>query len=603
MQGRERVTLQRTQTIPQAELAPFHHLKGTSHKEHHAYLRENPKPVVRDLVKEREWRLRNGYTSPSKSVTLVEDVTQIEHVFTERRVLVAVAGEDAPLLSPGRHEYAFEAAVPRTAPSAFYVAGGNWSQGKGYLAEIVYTASAAVVGAARAEGGGGSGEANDVGGESKSHAGAIGSGPTAPVVELSPGEHVLAAAKRHFLVTQQGPAAAGAYHHHQSGAAASAEKPTPPATAAHYLDPASFTGPSATGVRSFITGGAVRATVTLNRASYSPGADCAVVKLEANCSVGQPCHAVTLAALCSMTLTASGQKWAQGFELNTTRGAGFPPGYYGERFVPFRILPGWPSTTHGALVRCNYGVRSVLALPATLNLTLEMPVEVLPTATMYSAGRSAGALYTGPLENLPAVPELPPGRIFRPPWVDDSAYKTCRACFTAFTIINRRHHCRHCGSIFCKKCAAEKVELPRLGYSQPQRVCRGCHAEASRTGGAFVPVEEERAAAVIPVAAASTVVGAVGAQQPANVVNGAPGGGDSTPHAGAFRPTHTQVSGGWVGSATAATEPQRRAREQELQSAAPPPAYHDVAGEQELGAVEKLTDSMVPVALEPPSAD
>ena len=71
MQGRERVTLQRTQNIPEAELAPFHHLQGKSHKEHHAYLKRNPKPDVRDLVKEREWRLRNGHTSPSKNVTLV----------------------------------------------------------------------------------------------------------------------------------------------------------------------------------------------------------------------------------------------------------------------------------------------------------------------------------------------------------------------------------------------------------------------------------------------------------------------------------------------------------------------------------------------------
>ena len=40
---------------------------------------------MRDLVKEREWRMRNGHTSPSKSVTLVEDVTQIETVFSERQ--------------------------------------------------------------------------------------------------------------------------------------------------------------------------------------------------------------------------------------------------------------------------------------------------------------------------------------------------------------------------------------------------------------------------------------------------------------------------------------------------------------------------------------
>ena len=38
-------------------------------------------------------------------------------------------------------------------------------------------------------------------------------------------------------------------------------------------------------------------------------------------------------------------------------------------------------------------------------------------------------------------------------------------------MVNRRHHCRHCGSIFCKKCAGGRVLLPRLGYDTPQRAC------------------------------------------------------------------------------------------------------------------------------------
>ena len=150
MQGRERVTLQKTVGIPESELAPFHHLQGKSHKEHHAYLKLHPKPEVRDLVKERDWRLRNGHTSASKTVTLIEDVTQVERVFAERKVLLQLAddGELPPspdALGPGG-KGAFAVAVPNTAPSSFYVAGGSWSMGKGYLAEIVYVVSAAVVG-------------------------------------------------------------------------------------------------------------------------------------------------------------------------------------------------------------------------------------------------------------------------------------------------------------------------------------------------------------------------------------------------------------------------------------------------------------------------
>ena len=52
--------------------------------------------------------------------------------------------------------------------------------------------------------------------------------------------------------------------------------------------------------------------MTLDKASYAPGAEAAVFKLEANCSVGQPCNMVTLDAVCSMSLTANGQKWSHG---------------------------------------------------------------------------------------------------------------------------------------------------------------------------------------------------------------------------------------------------------------------------------------------------
>ena len=142
MQGRERVTLQKTTSVPECELAPFHHLQGASHKEHHEYLAKFPRPEVRDLVKEREWRLRNGHVSPSRALTVVEDVTRVEAVFAERRALAS-----QPVALPVGAGFAapFSAEIPRAAPSSFYVAGGNWSVGKGYLAEIVYTVSVAAV--------------------------------------------------------------------------------------------------------------------------------------------------------------------------------------------------------------------------------------------------------------------------------------------------------------------------------------------------------------------------------------------------------------------------------------------------------------------------
>ena len=232
-------------------------------------------------------------------------------------------------------------------------------------------------------------------------------------------------------------------------------------------------------------------------------------KVEANCTAGQPCAFVGSSAACGMALTAGTQRWAQNFDLTPTKHEGYPPGYHGERWLPFRVPPGWwPSSTSGKLVRCAYGFRVAFSLPATLNLTLDLPVVILPTASMYASARPAGAPYVGGEEGQPPAPELPPGIVFRPLWVADAACPTCRSCFAPFTVFNRRHHCRHCGSIFCKKCAGGRVLLPRLGYDTPQRVCRGCFSEAYRTGGSFAPAEERKATAAM--AAGANVGGGYG---------------------------------------------------------------------------------------------
>lgn len=67
---------------------------------------------------------------------------------------------------------------------------------------------------------------------------------------------------------------------------------------------------------------------------------------------------------------------------------------------------------------------------------------------------------------------------FIPPrWVPDDEVLYCKLCRTDFDWYTRKHHCRHCGNIFCLRCASEKLFLP-LGfkYQDPQRVCQNCYA-------------------------------------------------------------------------------------------------------------------------------
>ena len=507
MQGRERVTLQKTTSVPECELAPFHHLQGVSHKEHHEYLRKFPKPEVRDLVKEREWRLRNGHVSPSRTLTVVEDVTRVEAVFAERRALAGAAPAGAGPALP------FSAEIPRGAPSSFYVAGGNWSVGKGYLAEIVYTVSAAVVGA----------KTNALSksavdeGEDEESPDSPDPRPAgdAPPLALLESEAVIGSAKRHFLVTQSQYSDHGvvAGHPDASHAAASASS-----------------SPRMTASRRFLAGGEFRATASLDRAAVAPGADVAVVKTEVNNTGSVACAGVTVSATCSLSVRAGVECFTKNFELAPTFHRGFAAGHFGERFHAFPTPPGWPATTAGALVRCGYGVRVLFELPApNRNLTLDLPLTVTPTASMYSAARPAGAPFVpGPETAAPAAAfvSLPPARLFRAPWADDAAFPACFGCRAPFTLFNRRHHCRHCGFVFCKKCAGERAPLARLGFgAAPQRVCRGCAAAAARGGGGFAPAEESAAYAAAAAAVAARNAAVYGHERATTITSGAYGTG------------------------------------------------------------------------------
>lgn len=56
-------------------------------------------------------------------------------------------------------------------------------------------------------------------------------------------------------------------------------------------------------------------------------------------------------------------------------------------------------------------------------------------------------------------------------WVDSDA---CMICSVKFTLLNRKHHCRSCGGIFCQEHSSRFIPLPDLGILEPVRVCDNC---------------------------------------------------------------------------------------------------------------------------------
>lgn len=71
----------------------------------------------------------------------------------------------------------------------------------------------------------------------------------------------------------------------------------------------------------------------------------------------------------------------------------------------------------------------------------------------------------------------------RPYWVPDSDVTECSSpsCKMTFDLlVHRRHHCRHCGKIFCDNCSKNKAELPEFfRYTSPKRVCDACFIQLS----------------------------------------------------------------------------------------------------------------------------
>ncbi|KAL1834288.1 hypothetical protein ACET3Z_003939 [Daucus carota] len=56
-------------------------------------------------------------------------------------------------------------------------------------------------------------------------------------------------------------------------------------------------------------------------------------------------------------------------------------------------------------------------------------------------------------------------------WVVDASH--CQGCSSQFTFINRKHHCRRCGGIFCGSCTQLRMVLRGQGDS-PVRICEPC---------------------------------------------------------------------------------------------------------------------------------
>ncbi|CAH2247052.1 jg23900 [Pararge aegeria aegeria] len=60
-------------------------------------------------------------------------------------------------------------------------------------------------------------------------------------------------------------------------------------------------------------------------------------------------------------------------------------------------------------------------------------------------------------------------------WIRDDTAPFCTQCQVRFTALERRHHCRECGAVFCGRCSRYEAPVRRLRALRPVRVCQRCH--------------------------------------------------------------------------------------------------------------------------------
>ena len=64
-----------------------------------------------------------------------------------------------------------------------------------------------------------------------------------------------------------------------------------------------------------------------------------------------------------------------------------------------------------------------------------------------------------------------------PQWADGDV---CHRCRVSFGMMQRKHHCRACGQVFCGQCSNKASTLPKFGIEKEVRVCEACYEQVNK---------------------------------------------------------------------------------------------------------------------------
>eukprot|EP00040_Diaphanoeca_grandis_P034993 m.218919 g.218919 ORF g.218919 m.218919 type:complete len:1237 (+) comp33280_c0_seq1:267-3977(+) len=104
---------------------------------------------------------------------------------------------------------------------------------------------------------------------------------------------------------------------------------------------------------------------------------------------------------------------------------------------------------------------------------LEMKIESTPNfPELMSQMRQLELSYATAKDRLKKMLEWTKIQALRT-WVSDRHVASCPACDKRFGFLQRKHHCRICGNVFCKMCTNYRIHTP--GHKRAARSCASCH--------------------------------------------------------------------------------------------------------------------------------
>jgi len=99
-------------------------------------------------------------------------------------------------------------------------------------------------------------------------------------------------------------------------------------------------------------------------------------------------------------------------------------------------------------------------------------------SSVESSSSTRGSLLQSVLSKGDENKTKKPGKVKpKAKWVPDQEVEQCTICGLAFSTFLRRHHCRSCGIIVCRKCSSQSIPLEQFGYLGAERVCDRCYVE------------------------------------------------------------------------------------------------------------------------------